>query len=153
MAWGFRVTCSDCLHQWEGISMSLWFGPHVVLEADEMQSLFCPRCYQRLCFPRTLERRTWQRWREHFLSREEEKSSFLRSLVAVVDASLAASRWYTPVAVRLPSLDCPQCRTAFVPTSDSGDQVICPQCEGASTRVTGYESHVNISSDHPEGWA
>ncbi len=79
MAWGFRVTCSDCLHKWEGISMSLWFGPHVVLEADEMQSLFCPRCYQRLCFPRTLERRTWQRWREHFLLREEAKSSFLRS--------------------------------------------------------------------------
>ena len=66
MGWSFRVTCPDCLHEWEGIRTSCRLGRWSELDDpgidDGFRSWFCPRCYFLLRIPRTSERNVWRKW-------------------------------------------------------------------------------------------
>ncbi len=49
MGRGFRVSCPDCRHEWEGIETSFRFGSWSTFEHpnihDGFRAWFCPRCY------------------------------------------------------------------------------------------------------------
>ncbi len=60
MAWGFRVTCQDCRHEWEGIEASWHIGPSLCIDPGNSQSFLCPRCYLRVHLPRLIARATWR---------------------------------------------------------------------------------------------
>jgi len=151
VAWGFRVSCSDCGHEWEGLEVTFRIGPWSALEPGNAQSRFCPRCYYRLRLPRTVERSNWQRWYKEFLASSEAQVSFFRQIADLLDASLAAAAWYVPVAVQLGAVNCPKCSLPMEDGSDSGDRLVCPRCGSRSAVLSEYESHVSLFWDGG-GW-
>ncbi len=86
MGWGFRVTCPDCLHEWEGTETTYRFGPWSALEHpaidDAFRSWFCPRCYFLLRLPRTIERNVWRTWYSAFQKGPDADYPFLTDIAA-----------------------------------------------------------------------
>jgi hypothetical protein len=124
MGWGFRVSCSDCNHEWEGIETSFRFGSWSTFEHpnihDGFRAWFCPRCYFRLYVPPSIERIVWRRWYARFLKGCEDGSAFLRGVAAEVDVALSRGKFYVPLPVALEPPVCPDCQQAF---EDSGEGV------------------------------
>lgn len=150
MAWGFEADCRDCGHHWEGIQASVriglwsWYGPPL----EDRLSLFCPRCYYRLYYPKSVERAMWRQWYEGFLASgppSKIDSGWLASVLERVNASFTSARWYVPKAIDLGEVLCPGCNLAMVPGADDGDRLICPQCDSNRPVLTGFSSHVNLA--------
>jgi hypothetical protein len=139
VGWGFRVRCPDCDHEWAGVQCSCWIGP---TEAQNAASLFCPRCYLVLYFPKVIERSRWKDWYDKFTAELEGDSPFLRTVTAQVNDSLASAAWYTPTRVRLGDIACPSCRLPMEPGCDAEARLVCPECGSRSTVLTEFESHV-----------
>lgn len=149
MGWGFRVTCPDCCHEWEGIQTSYRFGPWSMLEHptidDGFRSWFCPRCYYLLYLPRSIERNVWRRWYAEFLTGPDAESPFLKETAVELNSALSVGRFYTPLAVNLEPGDCPEChqpfeeQTAAIPT-----RLVCPQCRGRGAVLEGFEFHCQM---------
>ena len=153
MGWGFRVTCPDCRHEWEGTEMRYRFGPWSTLEypaIDEgFRSWFCPRCYFRLYIPRTIERNVWRKWHAAFLAGPDAGYPFLRDVAERLDDALSAGRYYIPLQVELGPVDCPGCHQPFEESIAAvPDRLVCPHCQGRGAVLEGFESHCQMSRDH-----
>ena len=152
MAWGFRIACPDCRHEWEGIEVAFLMGPLSTSEPGNTQSRFCPRCYYRLLLPRTIDRASWRRWYKDFLTSDVAQVPFFRQIAGLLDASLSAAAWYSPVVVHLGAVNCPRCSLPMEDGSESGDRLDCPRCGSRSAVLSEYESHVSLHWDGG-GWA
>jgi hypothetical protein len=152
MAWGFEATCEDCGHTWGGVEARCRIGPDSALSAANTRNVFCPRCYLRLYFPKTVDRPTGQAWFYAFPASSQAQSKFLRGVAARVRAALAGGSERVSVASALEGLQCPQCRGPMEPGSDTGERLVCPHCGRHSGVVSDYDSHLQLFAD-PEGWA
>jgi hypothetical protein len=152
MAWGFRVTCQDCRHEWEGIEASWRIGPSFCMDPGNSQSLFCPRCYLRVYLPRVIARDTWRWWYETCLAEKQPISPFQRAIMTRIDVSLASAKRYVPTSLDIGSIECPKCKQPMENGSKDGDRLVCPQCGGRSEPLTEYHSHVSMAWD-PSGFS
>lgn len=140
MAGTFDADCPDCGFHWEGIETHLRIGFWFSLSPDDTRSLSCPRCYRRLCYPSTIERKTWQRWREQFVHESSFQSSWLSSLLARIDTSINALPWYVPSEFSPGEVPCPSCNLPMVSQGSICERVSCPQCgsDAPLVRFTGF---------------
>jgi hypothetical protein len=141
MAWGFEADCPDCGHHWEGIEASFRIGLWSNESKDEDSSLFCPRCCNRLYYPKSMERKAWQRWYERFLREFPFKSGWLLSLLAQINASFESAEWYQVRAFDPGEVLCPGCSVPMVCGASGGDRLICPRCGSNAPVRMGFTAH------------
>lgn len=152
MGWGFRVTCPDCGHGWEGVETRRFLGPGSMLKrpdaAEVLRSWFCPRCYFRLILPRTIERDLWRKYYAAFLASGLAAYPFLRDVADKLDATLSADRNLIPLSEGLEPVDCPGCRQPFEESDLTGsDRLVCPNCRGRGTVLEEHNSHCSLLGD------
>ena len=146
MAWGFEAECRDCGYCWEGVQASLRIGPwswHVLSPANS-RSLFCPRCYNRLYYPKSIERSAWHRWYDQLLQSEPE-SVWLLPVLARVNASFESAGWYTPRPIELGEVACPGCSALMVESNGERDPLICPACGSTEPVLSASTSHLSLA--------
>lgn len=152
MGWGFEADCPDCEYHWDGVETNMRIGPWSWYGAslENGRSMFCPHCYRRLSYPRTLDRAAWKQWYELQLRDFNEKTAcpvwLLRALERF-DELFPKDRWYVPVPIDLGDVNCPGCNRQMVISDTGGQSVTCPQCESCRPRLTGFESHENLLPD------
>ncbi len=150
MGWGFRVTCPDCHHEWEGIEISARLGPWLIGKASISQppsrEWFCPRCYLRLYLPREIDRSAWRRWHEEFLASVSPPCPFLREVAAKLDAYIDHARLDTPILIDVYPGDCPVCLQPFELSGQAEDSLVCPQCHGRTAVLDGFHSHCSMAA-------
>jgi hypothetical protein len=146
MAGVFDADCPDCGFHWEGIAMCLHIGPRFRLSPDDTRSLSCPRCYRRVYYPASMERKAWQRWCEQFLHESPFQSSWLSSLLARIDTSIEAQQWYVPSEFNPGEVVCPACNLPMVSEGSIGERVTCPQCGSAAPAVT-FTGFATLTAD------
>ena len=152
MGWGFRVTCPDCRHEWEGVETHCLLGPSSLLRgpdpAGAVRSWFCPRCYFRLVIPRVIGREAWATWYEAFLA-GPAAYPFLRDVARRLDEALAAGG----DSLRLAPVDCPECRRPFEETGTAGSDplarhpLVCPRCRGRGAVIGRHDFHCSLLGD------
>jgi Zn finger protein HypA/HybF involved in hydrogenase expression len=147
MALKFQAHCPDCQHQWEGIEVSYRIGPGTDIEKNNIQELFCPGCYARVLFPRTVERKSWQRWHERFQSTKEQRSKLLTYIAAQVDAALASARWFAPTDLQIVSVECPECKLQLEAGSQTANHLICPRCRSQAPLLAEYEGFIEVAGE------
>jgi hypothetical protein len=150
MAWGFHITCPDCQHQWSGVVSTCWLGS-LTQRLENVQELFCSRCYGRLVFPRVVERKTWQHWYNVFVAQGGLDSAFLRGVTSKINALLGSRNWYTPTPIHLQDIQCPECDATMEPSCPDGDRLVCPRCGSRSAVLTDFDSHLQLCHD-PDGF-
>lgn len=143
MAGIFEIDCPDCGHHWRGVQARLCIGEPSTA-AGETQDSYCPCCYNMLSLPKTLERKTWQRWRERFLSKPQMSGEWLLKLLDQVDASFSSASWYTTQPIQLGTIRCPECDLPMVPHSENGDHLICPICGSLNPILTEFTGFLNM---------
>jgi hypothetical protein len=148
VGWGFKADCPNCYHHWEDMEVSLHiggfpFGP----SPDATHSLFCRRCYRRIYYPASMERKSWRRWYERFLRESLFQSAWVLSLLNRIDTSFEPEPWYVPRPVDLGEVACPWCRHPMVPGIDTGDRVTCPRCGSNLPVLIGYTFHAECAVD------
>ena len=151
MGWGFRITCPDCGHEWEGVETSFRFGPWFREDYPEIndgfRSWFCPRCYFRIYVPRTIERNVWRRWYADFLALAESEGGypFLGGVAEKLDEALSCGRYYIPLPVELEPVDCPECQQPFEESIvNVPDRLVCPHCGGRGAILFGPHYHCQM---------
>ncbi len=145
MGWGFEAACPDCGHGWEGVESSLRIGLGSDSTPSDSKDVFCPHCCNRLYYPRSMERKVWQRWYERFLRQFPFQSGWLVSLLARIDASFQSAPWYAPQALNLGEVTCPGCDRRMAPGIRGGDRLICPRCGSNAPVLSGFTSHVTLA--------
>lgn len=130
----------------EGAEASLRIGPGSwhVLPPDNSRSLFCTRCYNRLYYPKSIERSAWCRWYDQLLQSEPE-SFWLLPVLARVNASLESAPWYAPLPIELGDVACPGCSGLMVESNGERDRLICPACGSAETVLSAFTSHLSLA--------
>ena len=153
MGWGFRVSCPDCHHEWEGIETSFCFGSWSTFEHpnihDGFRAWFCPRRYFRLYIPHTFQRNVWRRWYARILTDYDDGCTFLRGVAAELDVSLSLGKFYVPLPVTIEPPACPDCHEAFEESSAGvSDLSVCP-CSGTrGVALDGFEYHCCMAPRH-----
>ena len=147
MAWEFAALCPACGERWEGISASLHLGPLSIQQASDLRGLFCPYCYLRLHYPRSLERHQWRLWHEQFLRESPFRSEWLLAVLDRIDASLSSASWYVPQAVEIEDIPCPRCQVPMPAWGNETDHVVCPRCGSHEPRLSEFTAHVNMAFD------
>src|SRR6516164_5059698 len=62
MALGFRGSCGDCGHEWDGHCRVLACGPVDFARPEAYHSYVCPRCFVLLHVARQISRSSFLRW-------------------------------------------------------------------------------------------
>lgn len=149
MASGFEADCPDCGHHWEGVQATFRIGLWSNESEDDggQNSLFCPRCYYRLCYPRLMDRKSWRRWYERFVRQFPFRSGWLLSLLARIDASFESAAWYQLKPFDPGEVTCPGCSMPMVPAAVGKDRLICPRCSSNAPVLTGFTTFVEMGLD------
>jgi hypothetical protein len=161
MAFGFRASCSDCGHEWEGLCREFECGRVDFREPGSYRRHACPKCFAQLCVPREMSRSTFLRWVHEnaseltrsplsFTACQEGVMVNLESLAVIgrsrfllgacerVAGVLAgASSPYAAIPIEMGTITCTDCHEPMLDGGIESNLLVCRHCQNRSASLVG----------------